>query len=129
MSHPLCYDGTLTCALETADLDAGIEWYTRVLGLTLLYRKDDIGWCELSTPIEGVNIGLSQVESPGTRGGATLTFGVDDLDAARQRLESDGVRFDGESIEIPGLVRLAGFFDPAGNKFMLAQTLMTSAAS
>jgi len=35
-----------------------------------------------------------------------------------------GVRFDGDNVEIPDMVRLATFFDPDGNSYMLAQSLM-----
>lgn len=119
----LGYAGELTCALQVADLDAGIAWYQNVLGFELLYRADEIGWCELATTIPGVTVGLSQVESPKARGGATLTFTVADIDSARQLLEAEKVRFDGETMTIPDLVRLATFFDPDGNTFMLSQSL------
>jgi predicted enzyme related to lactoylglutathione lyase len=119
----LGYAGELTCALEVGDIDAGIAWYQDVLGFELLYKVDEIGWCELATTLPGVTLGLSQVEAPQTRGGATLTFSVGDIDSARKLLEAKSVRFDGETMTIPGLVRLATFFDADGNKFMLSQNL------
>jgi catechol 2,3-dioxygenase-like lactoylglutathione lyase family enzyme len=119
----LAYSGELTCAMQVSDLDKSIAWYQSVLGFELLYRADDIGWCELQTTLPGVTVGLSQVESPRTHGGATLTFSVNDIDKARKTLETDKVRFDGETLTIPGLVRLATFFDPDGNKFMFSQSL------
>jgi predicted enzyme related to lactoylglutathione lyase len=57
------------------------------------------------------------------QGGATLTFGVTDIAAARAHLERHGVRFDGDTREIEGMVRLATFYDLDGNSFMLAQRL------
>ena len=33
------------------------------------------------------------------------------------------MRFDGETNEIEGMVKLATFYDPDGNSFMLAQSL------
>ena len=57
------------------------------------------------------------------RGGATLTFGVRDLDAARRALEGAGVPFDGATMTFEGIARLATFFDPDGNKLMLYQDL------
>jgi hypothetical protein len=33
------------------------------------------------------------------------------------------VRFDGETTEVPGMVRLGTVYDPDGNTFMLAQRL------
>ena len=55
--------------------------------------------------------------------GAVLTFGVKDIDAARASLESRKVRFDGPTQTIPGMVRLATFFDEDGNALMLYQDL------
>ena len=70
-----------------------------------------------------VNVGLSQVEEPGGKGGATLTFGVTDLDAAKAALDAKGVRQDGPIQEIPGMVRLLTFYDPDDNALMFYQDL------
>lgn len=119
----LGYDGGLTCAISVTDLDAGIAWYRDVLGMNLIYRMDEIAWCELESPVARVNIGLSQVEAVPQGGGATLTFGVGDLDAAKAMLDAAGVRQDGPVQEIPGMVKLLTFFDPDGNALMLYQDL------
>ena len=123
MASPMGYDGGITAALAVRNMDDAIRWYSEVLGLELAYRLDDMGWSELKTETNGVNLGLSQVEEPAVEGGATLTFGVKDIDQARSRLEGHGVRFDGETQTIPDMVRLATFFDPDGNKLMLYQSL------
>ena len=123
MTNDLGFDGGLTCAMQCADLDSAITWYQDVLGFKQLYRVDDIGWCELQSPVARVNVGLSQVEKPEVKGGATPTFGVIDIDGARATLESRGVAFDGDTQTFPGMVRLATFYDPDGNKLMLYQEL------
>lgn len=123
MGNALGYDGGLTCAMGVADLGKAIAWYRDVLGFELLYQVEEMAWCELKSPVEHVNVGLSQVERPEVKGGATLTFGVTDIDAARRTLESSDVRFDGDTITIPDMVRLATFYDPDGNKLMLYQGL------
>lgn len=123
MSQTLKYDGGLTCALGVSDLDKSIDWYQNVLNFKLQYKMDELAWCELSTGVKGVNVGLSQVETPTTKGGATLTFGVEDIEAARTQLESHGVTFDGETRSIDGMVKLATFFDPDGNTLMFYQNL------
>lgn len=115
------YDGGLTCSLRVTELDRAIAWYRDVLGFTLLYRADDIGWCELSTGVARVNVGLSESEEAGGAGGSTLTFGVRDLDEARAALIGAGVRLDGEIREIPDLVRLQTFYDPDDNALMFYQ--------
>ncbi len=117
------FDGGLTCAMGVSDLDRAIAWYRDTLGFDLLYRVEDIAWCELKTRVERVNLGLSEVEEAGGKGGATLTFGVEDIEAAKAELESRGVRQDGPIRDIPGLVRLLTFYDPDDNALMLYEEL------
>ena len=116
------YINDLTLAFHVKDLKASLAWYRDVLGFKLIYHMEDIAWCELSTGVGGVNVGLSQVESPKT-GGPTPTFGVSDIDHARKQLEDRGVKFDGPTQEIPNMVKLATFFDPDGNAIMFSQAL------
>ena len=65
-----------------------------------LFKVAEAGWAEVSTPAEGVTIGLNQ-GCRGTGGGSTPVFGVEDIDAARAELEAKGVPFDGDTIELP----------------------------
>ncbi|MCA1198041.1 VOC family protein [Sphingomonas sp. R647] len=125
----ISYDGGLTCALSVTSLDRSIPWYENVLGMTLMYRMDEIAWCELTSSVARVSVGLSQVESAGGPGGATLTFGVTDLDTAKAALDAAGVRQDGPINEIPGMVRLLTFYDPDGNALMFYQDLSGGEAS
>ncbi len=117
------FDGGLTCAMGVSDLDRSIAWYRDVLGFELLYRLEDNAWCELRTGVERVNLGLSQVEEAGGKGGATLTFGVEDIEAAKAELDSRSIRQDGPIRDIPGLVRLLTFYDPDDNALMLYEDL------
>lgn len=118
------YDGGLTCAISVTSLDRSIPWYTDVLGMKLIYRLDDLAWCELSTAVAKVNVGLSQVEEAGGKGGgATLTFGVADIEAAKAELDRHGVRQDGPIRDIPEMVRLLTFYDPDDNALMFYQDL------
>lgn len=123
MTSGLNYDGGLTCSLRCTDMKRSIQWYQDVLGFKLLYQLDEMGWCELATSVSRVNVGLSQVEKAGGAGGATLTFGVKDIDAARKSLEGRKVRFDGPTQVIEGMVKLATFFDPDDNALMFFQDL------
>ncbi len=123
MSGPIEWDGGLTAAMSVKDMGAAVAWYQDVLGFQLLYKLDEMGWCELQSPVARVNVGLSQVEEPKVEGGTTLTFGVKDIEATRTYLEGRDVRFDGPTQEIPGMVKLATFFDPDGNHLMLFQSL------
>ena len=119
----IAYDGGLTCSIGVSSLDKAIPGYTDILGMRLLYRRDDLAWCELESDVARVNVGLSQVENAGGPGGATLTFGVVDIDAAKAALDAAGVRQDGPILDIPDMVRLLTFFDPDGNTLMFYQDL------
>ena len=123
MASPLGYDGGLTASMGVSNLDKAIAWYRDVLGFTLLYKVDEMAWCELASETKGVNVGLSQVEKVAPEGGATLTWGVKNIDAARKILEGKKVRFDGATMTVEGMVKLATFYDPDGNKMMLFQDL------
>ncbi len=119
---PIDYDRQLVISVNVSDFDRAVEWYGKTLGFEIVYRLDQYGWGEISTPWGGVTIGLGQTEEVKT-GGTTPTFGVKDIAAARTHLEGLGVRFDGDTHEIEGMVKLCTFYDPDGNAFMLAQSL------
>ncbi len=123
MASSLGFNEKLTCALKVTDLDKSLKWYQDHLDFTLLYRVDEIGWCEMATEVSGVNVGLSQVEECGGDGNAILTFGVKNIDDARSQLEDKDIRFDGPTQTIPDMVKLATFFDPDGNSLMLFEDL------
>ena len=119
------YNGTITLATSVRDLDAAVAWFGNVLGFEEIFKVAEAGWAEVATPAEGVSIGLDQRDEAGDGGdGSTPVFGVVDIDAARAELEARGVRFDGDTVELPGMVKLATFFDPDGNRYMFAQSLM-----
>lgn len=121
---PMAFTGELTIATQVADLEQAIAWYQEILGAEVLYKVAEMGWAEITSPVAKTAIGLSQVEKPKTFG-CVPVWGVEDIDAARARLESREVRFDGDTVTIPGMVRLATFFDPDGNPWMLSQSLMS----
>jgi len=116
------YDGTVVVSIDVSDLKKAIAWYQDVLGLELSYVMEDIGWCEMKTATPKLTLGLSQREEVKV-GDTTPTFGVSDIEQARTHLESHKVRFAGPTQTVAGMVKLATFYDPDGNSFMLAQTL------
>ena len=123
MSAAPDFDGGLTLALQSRDRQAAAAWCAQHLGFKLMYDAAEAGWCELSTPLPGVTVGYSEVEPPKVGAGPVPTFGVKDIDAARAPMERAGVKFDGPTQVIPGLVKLATFYDPDGNAFMFSQSL------
>jgi catechol 2,3-dioxygenase-like lactoylglutathione lyase family enzyme len=117
------YRPEVTCAISVSNFEESLKFYQEVLGFRVVYRLEEMPWGELETPVPGCTVGLGQGESGWGAGGATLSWGVEDIDAARKELESKGVRFEGETMEVAGMVRLATFHDPDGNAMMLAQTI------
>ena len=118
------YDGGLTCAVNVTDIKAAMKWYQDVLGFELLYHMENLGWCELKSPVEKVNVGLSQVERmPPPGGNAVLTWGVKNIESARTELEMKGVKFDGDIRTYEGMVKLATFYDRDGNCYMFYQDI------
>jgi predicted enzyme related to lactoylglutathione lyase len=113
----------IVISVNVSDLDRSIAWWGEMLGFEPTYVMKEYGWCELGTAIDGVGLGLGQVEDVKASGGVTPTFGVSDLDAARAHMESRGAKFDGDTYEIEGQVKLCTFYDPDANPFMLAEVL------
>lgn len=115
-------DNTITLALSVRDRHASADWYAEKLGFELLYHVDEAGWSELATRTEGVTLGLGEQSEP-TPGNTVPVFGVADIAGARSALEEVGVKFDGATETIEGMVSTATFYDPDGNALMLAQDL------
>ena len=123
METPLGFTGRLVCSINVKDHRAASDWYVSVLGCSVEFQNDEAGMSFLMSPVENVYIDLAQVETIPGGGGATLVWGVADVDAARSTLEGEGVRFDGATREFGGMVRLATFYDPDGNTLMVYQSL------
>ncbi len=115
-------ENTITLAMSVKDRHVSAKWYLDMLGFDLIYHADDAGWSELQTKTDGVTLGLGEQASPAP-GNMVPVFGVADIDTARAALEAEGVRFDGPTEVIEGMVSTATFYDPDGNALMLAQDL------
>lgn len=115
-------ENTITLAISVRDRHASAAWYHEKLGFSLLYHMDEAGWSELQTKTDGVTLGLGEQAEPAP-GNTVPVFGVADIKSARDVLEGSGVKFDGETITIDGMVSTATFYDPDGNALMLAQDL------
>ncbi len=120
-------DSTIVISVNVSKLDDAIDWYMKALGWELEYKLDEYGWCEMRTTNPTIHVGLGQTEELKTQSGTVPTWRVKDIDAARSHLEGVGTRFDGDTYEVPGMVRLATFYDPDGNPWMLAQVLPQAA--
>ncbi|WP_170558550.1 VOC family protein [Ruegeria atlantica] len=121
-------ENTITLAMSVRDRHVSADWYQAKLGFELIHHIDEAGWSEMKTKTEGVTLGLGEQAEPAP-GNTVPVFGVSDIATARQALESSGVRFDGATETIEGMVSTATFYDPDGNALMLAQDLSQAASA
>ncbi|KZL16732.1 Glyoxalase-like domain protein [Pseudovibrio axinellae] len=119
-------ENTITLAISVRDRHVSAEWYTAMLGFELVHHIDEAGWSEMKTKTAGVTLGLGEQAKP-TPGNTVPVFGIGDIESARSSLEAAGVRFDGATQTIEGMVSTATFYDPDGNAMMFAQDLTVPA--
>ena len=108
---------------QVNDMNAAKKFYSEVLGLKKTFEME--GWCEFSHADGAPSIGLNQLREGDDERGATVVLRVDDLARVQKELSAKGVTFEGEIHEVPGVVRLATFRDPCGNRLQLMQVLAT----
>lgn len=101
--------------VPTNDFDASFRFYGEVLGLPFVKRWGQLPGAEFQAGNLTIAImdptAFGQEFSPRS---APLAFQVDDVPAARTRLEAEGVKFLGDTID-SGFCHQAIFRDPAGN--------------
>ncbi len=117
--------GNMLSWIVVKNLKESIEFYTKVVGLTLLNESLEYGWAELSGP-EGCRLGIAQECSEmGTKAGsnAIVTISVDNLDDACSFYREKGAELVGDVIEVPGHVRMQTFVDADGNTMQIVQKL------
>lgn len=110
-----------------SDLSKAIKFYTDVLGLKLKEKDEKFGWAELCGEMtEGACLGLAQINEhtpfpPGSN--AVVCMDVENLEKTKMELIKKGVKFLGETMEVPGHVKLQSLVDEDGNFFQLVQVL------
>lgn len=96
-----------TSAMAVRSRNTTVAWYAEVVVFELLDDAEEMDWCELNSPAAAVSIGLSEVGQPEVRRGTTLVFRGEDHVAARDAIESKDASFDGDTMTMEGMVRLA----------------------
>jgi predicted enzyme related to lactoylglutathione lyase len=94
------------------DLDAGLRFYSHMLGQPLRWRDDGIGQVGLGLPESDTEIVLT------TGRGYEPNWLVDSADAAAERVREAGGRVLSEPFDIP-VGRVAVVADPFGNVLVL----------
>lgn len=103
--------------ISVTDIDRAVAFYRDALGLTLLFEvpAQNMAFFDCG----GVRLYLGAPSSPEYAANSFLYYRVDDIDAACQRLEKNGVAFLGPPRMIhrseTGELWMAGFRDPDGN--------------
>lgn len=115
-------DKNITIAFSVSNRKVTAAWYEEHLGFKEVFSVDEAGWTEVATNTPGVTIGLGDAEEV-KASNTTPVFGVASCDEARVALEQAGITFDGDTMEVPEMVKLATFFDPDGHPLMIAEDL------
>lgn len=115
------YSGYAVVSLPVSNLDKSERWYSRTLGMATTRKLEDPPWCEMSTAIDGVLLGLAEVDKVRV-GDATLTLTVNDVNVARTQLIERGADVS-EVLEIENVARVVTLLDLDGNALMLRETL------
>jgi predicted enzyme related to lactoylglutathione lyase len=104
--------------VPTRDWEKASEFYGSVLGLERSKRWGEMPASEFETG--SLTIALMQSDAFGIEfqpHGHPIALQVDDVEAARSELESQGVEFRGDTID-SGVCHMAIFTDPDGNALM-----------
>ena len=108
-----------TAIIFTARMEELAHFYEEGLEIGPFERSPSHMGCQLGA----VYFGFDQVEGAegNTKGGVTLWFTVDDLQATFERLVAMGARVKSPPAEKPWGARLAAVYDPDGNLLGLSQ--------
>jgi predicted enzyme related to lactoylglutathione lyase len=101
--------------IPTADIDRAVDFYENVLGLERSKQWGDMPAHEFETG--NLTIAVVQMDAFGQEFSphrSPIAFRVDDVPAAKEELESRGVKFLGDIID-SGVCHQAIFRDPDGN--------------
>lgn len=110
--------------IVVSDFEKAVKYYTEVLGLKLLEQSPEYGWAELGAPDGGSRLGICQEnDEDGMKAGqnAVMTFTVDNLEKSKAALAKKGMKFVGNVIEVPNVVKMQTCSDPDGNMFQLCE--------
>jgi len=105
--------------IPTRDLDRAVEFYGTTLGIPMSRHIPERNFAEFETG--NLTLNLMNAEKMGLEHHAVrnaIALHVDDVAAARERLEAQGVQFRMDTFDT-GVCHMAFFQDPDGNALML----------
>jgi catechol 2,3-dioxygenase-like lactoylglutathione lyase family enzyme len=98
-------------AIYCSDIDASIDWYARVLGLTLAYKGDVGAFFDVGDTILGLRQSHERSDALHEQ---HLAFAVDDLEVAYEQIMTHDVRVLEKGVITEGYVLGQHYFDIAG---------------
>ena len=104
--------GLRTAIYATPDINKGKEWYTAVLGQKPYFDEPFY----VGFDVGGYELGLQPDRNPGTDG-ATVYWGVENIQAAWDKLLELGATPSEEIMNVGGDIFVAAVIDPFGNLF------------
>ena len=104
-------------AIAVSDKESARKFYQETLELTPTRTQMGGAWVEYDLGSTTIGVGSHPAWKP-SRDGTTVAFEVDDFDAAYEKLQKRGVKFDIEKTETP-VCWMAQFRDPDGNKLVI----------
>jgi len=119
------YKSGVTIWYNVSDLDNTLRFYVEQLGFEKVYHDAEAGMAMVNTNTKDCVIGFSTAEQvePST---SSTVFEVEDIETTMRVLSERGVVFP-EGVEVvPGMAKLATFYDPDGHNLMLSETFPES---
>lgn len=121
--------GISAITLFVEDLDTTKQFYREVFGLTVVFEDDDSAVFDfgntvinlLRTTAAAELIEPARVANPDAGSHTQLTVTVDDVDAMCEELTARGVTLLNGPVDRPWGIRTAGFRDPGGHIWEIAQ--------
>jgi len=116
--------GISLSSITVSNLEETKRLFVDLLGLEVKEFDKNYNWMELEGD-EGGRLGFGEPMGEGMKAGtnAIVSISVGNVEEAKAFLESKGVQFLGDIIEVPDEVKLALFADKDGNQYFLAQKL------
>jgi predicted enzyme related to lactoylglutathione lyase len=105
--------------VPTHDVERAAEFYGNTLGLRRSVYMPERNFAEFETG--NLTLSIIHAEKMGLEhhvSGNAIALHVDDVEAARKKLEAQGVTFNGDTLDT-SVCHMAFFSDPDGNALML----------
>lgn len=105
--------GLRTAIYASDNLERARDWYTEVLGFGPYFDEPFY----VGFDVSGYELGLQPSDGKPAPSGVTVYWGVEDINAAHERLVSLGATAREDPVEVGEGIKVATVLDPFGNVF------------